>query len=496
MMRWNDLLAGLEQAKLRYDRHGAANPEIHAITDDSRQVAPGSVFVAYKGVAVDGHRFIPDALRRGAAAIVVERPSADPAGAPSIVVNSGREALAWLCAAWRGFPGRALRVVGVTGTDGKTTTCNLAYAILTAAKRRTGMISTVNAVIGDRAMETGLHTTTPDADETQDYLAQMRDAGLTDCVLEVTSHALAHHRVDGIPFAVAAVTNITHEHLDLHGTREAYRAAKGRLFEMAATAVLNVDDPFSYDYLRGLIRDRRVLSYSRAEPADIRAVGIQHAADGLHLDVDTPAGRLSLTSRLIGDYNVSNILAAVGIGVALGVPGEAIASGVAAMQGVPGRMERIDAGQPYLAVVDFAHTPNALASCLRALKAITPGRLIVVFGCAGERDREKRPLMGRAAAEGADVVVLTAEDPRRESLEAILDAVEAGARAAESRAILTRVPDRGEALAHACKIARPGDTVVACGKGHEQSMCFGVTERPWDDRVALRAAIEAALGAT
>lgn len=491
MMRWNDLLAGLEQANLRYDRRGAANPEIHAITDDSRQVTPGSIFVAYKGVAVDGHRFIPDAQRRGAAAIVVERPPTDPVDAPSIVVDSGREALAWLCAAWRGFPGRALRVAGVTGTDGKTTTCNLAYAILTAAQRRTGMISTVNAVIGDRAMETGLHTTTPDADETQDYLAQMRDAGLTDCVLEVTSHALAHYRVDGIPFAVAAVTNITHEHLDLHGTREAYRAAKGRLFEMAETVVLNADDPFSYDYLRALARDRRILTYSRAEPADIRAVGIQHAADGLHLDVDTPAGRLGLTSRLIGDYNVSNILAGVGIGVALGVPGEAIASGVAAMQGVPGRMERIDAGQPYLAVVDFAHTPNALASCLRALKAITPGRLIVVFGCAGERDREKRPLMGRAAAEGADIVVLTAEDPRRESLEAILDAVEAGARAAKTSALITRVPDRGEALSHACAIARPGDTVVACGKGHEQSMCFGVTERPWDDRIALRAAIEA-----
>ena len=492
MMRWNDLLAALDQANLRYARHGAANPEILAITDDSRQVTPGAVFVAYKGVAVDGHRFIPDALRRGAAAIVVERPSADPADAPSIVVTSGREALAWLCAAWRGFPGRALRVVGVTGTDGKTTTCNLAYAILTAAQRRTGMISTVNAVIGDRAMETGLHTTTPDADETQDYLAQMRDAGLTDCVLEVTSHALAHHRVDGIPFAVAAVTNITHEHLDLHGTREAYRAAKGRLFEMAETAVLNADDPFSFEYLRALTRGRRALTYSRGKPADITAAEIQHAADGLHLAVDTPAGRFSLSSRLIGDYNVSNILAAVGIGVALGVPRAAIASGVAAMQGVPGRMERIDAGQPYLAVVDFAHTPNALASCLQALKAITPGRLIVVFGCAGERDREKRPLMGRAAAEGADVVVLTAEDPRRESLDAILDAVEAGARAAASRAILIRVPDRGEALRHACQLARPGDTVVACGKGHEQSMCFGVTERPWDDRVALRAAIAAA----
>jgi len=492
MMLWNDLLATLDQTDLRYARHGAANPAILAITDDSRQVAPGSVFVAYKGVAVDGHRFVPDALRRGAVAIVVESAPPDSLDAPAIVVDSGREALAWLSAAWRGFPGRALRVAGVTGTDGKTTTCNLAYAILTAARRRTGMISTVNAVIGDRAMETGLHTTTPDADETQAYLAQMRDAGLTDCVLEVTSHALAHHRVDGIPFAVAAVTNITHEHLDLHGTREAYRAAKGRLFEMADAVVLNADDPFSFEYLRARARGRRMLTYSRGVPADITAVNIQHAADGLRLAVDTPAGRLSLTSRLIGAYNVSNILAAVGIGVALGVPREAIESGVLAMQGVPGRMERIVAGQPYLAVVDFAHTPNALVSCLKALKAITPGRLIVVFGCAGERDREKRPLMGRAAAVGADVVVLTAEDPRRESIEDILDTVEAGARSAKSGATITRVPDRGEALKHACRIARPGDTVVACGKGHEQSMCFGVTERPWDDRVALRAAIASA----
>lgn len=492
-MRWNELLTSLDLAGVRYVRHGAENPEIRSITDDSRRVSPGAVFVAYKGVAVDGHRFIADSLRRGAVAVVVENASADPADTPSIGVGNGRQALAWLSAAWHGYPGRSISVVGVTGTDGKTTTSNLTFAILQAAGLKAGMISTVNAIIGDKALDTGLHTTTPDADETQGYLAQMRGAGLTHCVLEVTSHALAHYRVDGIPFAVAAITNITQDHIDLHGTREAYRAAKGRLFEMAATAVLNADDPYSFDYLRGLTRGRRTVVYSRSPGADISAIDTYHGADGLRIKARTPIGDLELKSALIGDYNVSNILAAAGIAIGLGISRPAIEAGVAALGGVPGRMERIDAGQPYLAVVDFAHTANALSECLRALRDITPGRLIVVFGCAGERDAHKRPFMGRAAAELADVALLTAEDPRRESLEAILDQVEAGARGARSKARIERIPDRGDAIGQACALARPGDTVVACGKGHEQSMCFGVTERPWDDRAAMRQSILASM---
>ncbi len=465
---------------------------IAGITDDSRQVQPGFVFVAYRGVASDGHKYIPQAIQRGAAVVVCEEvpASAKDSSARNLITSNGRAAFAWLCAAWHGFPSRNMTVIGVTGTDGKTSTSNILFNILKAAGKKTGMISTVNAVIGERTLDTGLHTTTPDADEIQDYLAQMRDAGMTHCVLEVTSHGLAHHRVDGCAFDFAIVTNITHEHLDLHGTYEAYRAAKGRLFEMAQQQViLNADDAFSFEYLKG-IAHAPITTYSRTAhaQADVTAANVQFLPDAMTFIAHTPAGPISIRSALIGDFNVSNILAAVSTAVRLGISEEAIAAGVAQLKGVPGRMERITVGQPFLAVVDFAHTPNALDNCLQTLRRITAGKLIAVFGCAGERDVAKRPLMGRIAVERADIVVITAEDPRRESLDAIMDQVEAGAREAHSRAEIIRIADRGEAIQHACRIAQPGDTVVTCGKGHEQSMCFGTTERPWDDRVAMREA--------
>jgi UDP-N-acetylmuramoyl-L-alanyl-D-glutamate--2,6-diaminopimelate ligase len=479
---------------------------VSGVIDDNRKVQAGYIFVAYPGVAVDGHKFIPDAIRRGAVAAVVEHPQAG-LNVPQIIVPNGRQALAYLCAAWYGFPTRSLTLVGITGTDGKTTTTNLLYSILRSAGIHTGMISTVNAVIGEQTLDTGLHTTTPDADEVQHYLAQMRDAGMTHCILEVTSHSLAQYRVDGIDVDVAVVTNVTHEHLDLHGSYEAYRAAKGRLFEMlsqpvaaerhkprlARTSVLNGDDVFSFDYLRSIPAERRLIY--RLEPVtrerhdqSVRLLRVTHEPAGMRLWVGTPRGELELWSKLIGNYNISNILAAVSAAIALDVPGEAICNGVRTFQGVPGRMERIDLGQPFTAIVDFAHTPNALDQLLRALRPITPGKLIVVFGCAGERDVQKRPMMGRVAGETADVVVLTAEDPRREKLETILDQIEAGITA--SRAVVQRAPDRAEAIRLACSQAQPGDTVVSCGKGHEQSMCFGTTETPWDDRVAMREAIK------
>ena len=484
---------------------------VTGVSDDSRRVQTGYVFVAYPGVAMDGHRFIADAVSRGAAAVVCERPQAG-LGVPQIVVPNGRQAFAYLCAAWHDFPGRSMVMVGVTGTDGKTTTTNLIYSMLRAAGINAGMISTVNAVIGERVLDTGLHTTTPDADEVQGYLAQMRDAGMTHCVLEVTSHGLAQYRVDGIDFDIAVVTNITHEHLDLHGSYEAYRAAKVRLFQfigqprqsglsaakslISPTAILNADDPFSYDYLR-TIPVQEQLIYSR-HPGTEHAVHVlsqRYAPDGMYVRLATPRGEIELRSPLIGDFNISNLMAAVCAALVAGLPTASIAQGASAFVGVSGRMERIDEGQPYTAIVDFAHTPNALEQALRAVRAITSGRLIVVFGCAGERDVQKRPMMGRVAAENADVVVMTAEDPRRESLDAILDQMIAGvAASANPHVDLHRVPDRAEAIRVACRLARPGDTVMSCGKGHEQSMCFGTVETPWDDRVAMRAAIKAISG--
>ena len=522
-MRLSQLTAALPSLESR----PAADPEITLVTDDSRQVAPGALFVAYRGVSVDGHRFIPDAVARGAAAVVGER--GDLTGfqnlagldVPYLHVRSGREAFAYLHAAWNGFPARRLVMIGVTGTDGKTTTTSLIYSILRAAGVRVGMISTVNAVLGDDALDTGLHVTTPDADEVQRYLRRMVDAGLTHCVLEVTSHGLEHHRVDACEFDVAVVTNITHEHLDLHGSLQGYRAAKARLFESLAaaydkgvpkTAVLNFDDS-SYDYLRPRIRGR-ALAYRIAHHGDaqarqtdrekalspspdrmIQAAGVIYEPDAIRFVAHDDGFSVPIEMSLTGEHNVSNCLAAIAATAgALGVDAGAAARGVAGLKSVPGRMERVDEGQAFIAVVDFAHTPNALDKVIAAARTMTKGQVIVAFGSAGLRDREKRRMMGEVAGRCADKIVITAEDPRTESLDAILDAT-ARAVAAQGRAEgvdFWRVPDRGEAIAFACSLARRGDVVMACGKGHEQSMCFGETEYPWDDREAMRAALRGA----
>jgi UDP-N-acetylmuramoyl-L-alanyl-D-glutamate--2,6-diaminopimelate ligase len=480
--------------------------DVGGIAADSRRVRPGDLFVAVPGVSVDGHRFIAQAVEEGAVAVVGERAPQELTGLPwgaftYVRVPDAREAWGWLCAAWRDFPARKMTLVGVTGSEGKTTTVALVYSILRAAALNAGMVSTVSARVGGEEMDTGLHTTTPDAPDLQRYLAQMVASGATHAVLEVTSHGLAQRRVAGCDFDVAAITNITHEHLDFHGTLEAYREAKARLFEglsrsfrkpgIPKVAVLNRDDE-SYRTLSLIPADRQI-AYALAAGADVTAHDIRCTPDATRFTLGTPAGETPVETALIGNYNVSNILAAASVGAALGISPEAIAAGIAAVREVPGRMERIDEGQDFLAIVDFAHTPNSLQKALEAARTLAGvgGRVIVVFGCAGLRDREKRPLMGRIAAELADLVVITAEDPRTESLEALIAASAEAAIATGKRegVNLWRVPDRGEALLLACRQARVGDVVIACGKGHEQSMCFGVVEYPWDDREALRRAL-------
>jgi UDP-N-acetylmuramoyl-L-alanyl-D-glutamate--2,6-diaminopimelate ligase len=499
-------LAELVKALPRVIGFSGGDPDVAHITSDSRQVTPGALFVAYPGVAVDGHRFIDDAVQRGAAAVVGEHElivGRHPY--VGIQVPDAREALAYLSACWHGFPARNLVMIGVTGTDGKTTTTNLIHSILAAAGLNAGMISTVNAVIGGQSFDTGLHTTTPDAPDVQKYLAQMVEAGQTHCVLEATSHGLAQHRVDACDFDLGVVTNITHEHLDLHGSFEAYRAAKARLFEMVAntlpkpssfregipkTAVLNADDP-SYEFLRQIRADVE-LSYGMATCALVSTLEVAYKPDSMRFVAVTPAGRIPLQTKLVGQHNVLNILAAVSVGLALRLPVEAIQRGVAAFQGVPGRWERIDEGQGFSAIVDFAHTPNALEKVLQAVRRMTTGQVIVVFGSAGLRDVEKRGLMGHVAGRLADKIVVTAEDPRTESLDDIMAAIAEGALAEGKREgqDFWRIGDRAEAIRLAVKLARSGDVVMACGKGHEQSMCFGTTEYPWDDRQAMRAALQ------
>ncbi len=498
----SELLAALPRC-VELPRHAVT---VTGISDDSRQVRAGMLFVAVPGVAVDGQRFIPQALEAGAGVIVGERSAEElplPPDFPYVQVPDAREALGWLHAVWHGFPSRKMTLVGVTGTDGKTTTTNLLYAMLEVAGYDVGMISTVNARIGERTCDTGLHTTTPPSGEVQRYLAEMVAAGMTHTVLEVTSHGLAQRRLAGCDFDVAVLTNITHEHLDYHGTLAAYREAKESLFQgllksyrkpdAPKVAVFNADDPGSYAYLRSIPVQRQVVYGLESGAADVTAQDIRFSPAGLHFTLDSPWGRADIRSALVGAFNVSNILAAASAALALGVTPEMAAEAVAAFQGVPGRMERIDAGQPFTAIVDFAHTPNALRRALKTVRqvAAATGRVIVVFGCAGLRDREKRRLMGEVAAECADLTVITAEDPRTESLAAIMaetaDALRAGGR--REVADFWRVPDRGAAILHAVSLARPGDVVIACGKGHEQSMCFGVQEYPWDDRRAMRRAL-------
>lgn len=497
------LVAGISAA-------GASElPEIAvtSVTEDSRQVTPDGIFVAVQGGNLDGHRFINDAVARGAAAVVGTYPMPD-LPVPYIQVTDSRQVLGYLSAAFYGNPSQDMVLIGVTGTDGKTTTSNLIYHILLAAGYPAGVISTVNAVIGNEVVDTGFHVTTPTAPEVQRFLARMTVAGLTHVVLETTSHGLAQHRVTGCAYDIAVLTNITHEHLDEHVSFEKYRDAKAMLFTglekrapkpngIEPLAVLNRDDP-SYTYLSERVTVRQV-SYSLQSGADVWAESVEHTPGGLRFVVCGPWFQIPLECRLIGSYNVSNCLAAVAATVVgLGVDPEAVRRGIASLAGVPGRMEAIDMGQPFLAVVDFAHTPNALKQALAAAHTMTSGRVIAVFGSAGLRDREKRRMMAEIAAELADFSILTAEDPRTEPLEGILSEMAAGAQArggVEGKNYCC-VPDRGEAIRRAVCMANPGDLVITCGKGHEQSMCFGTQEYPWDDRTALRAALAERLHVT
>jgi UDP-N-acetylmuramoyl-L-alanyl-D-glutamate--2,6-diaminopimelate ligase len=478
---------------------------ILGVTGDSRQVTPGSLFVAIPGGTFDGHQFIPQAVQRGALAVVGERPDL-PVPLPYLVVPDARLALAYLSAYHHRFPARRMTMIGVTGTDGKTTTTNLIYHILAAAGIRAGMISTVNAVLGERVTDTGLHVTTPDAPAVQGYLSEMVQAGLTHCVLEATSHGLAQHRVSACDFDVAVVTNITHEHLDYHGSYSAYRAAKAMLFESLSSAVrkagqpkvavLNADDS-SFDHLRSIPADRQI-TYSLSGPADLTAQNLSLRPDGICFDLVTGGDSLPIRSELVGKYNVSNILAASGAALALGLSPQVIQQGVAQLQGIPGRMELIRGNQDFTVMVDFAHTPNSLQRAIEAGRDIIgpEGRIITVFGSAGLRDVAKRHAMAQTSFRYADLTMLTAEDPRTESLEAILADMAAGCAAAggvEGETFF-RLPDRLQAIYFALTKARPGDLVLICGKGHEQSMCFGDTEYPWDDREAARKALAALLG--
>jgi len=489
------------------------NPDttpIRNITADSRVVKPGDLFIATKGHHVNAHKFIPQAINKGAVAAVGSEPITEWQGenieVPYIQVENSRVALAYLAAGMRDNPAHKLCVIGVTGTDGKTTTCNLLYNILKNAGVRTGMISTVNAIIGNDILDTGYHVTTPDALDIQHYLSMMVAAGITHVVLETTSHGWAQHRVDACEFDVGILTNITHEHIDEHGNFENYRATKARLFQSLTLtgqkphgnprlAVLNKDDD-SFELFKSTVADR-VKTYGLQSTADVTAENIVFNPGGVRFDAKGPDWYVPVTSVLLGEFNVLNILAAMTSAVyGLGCDPQLASEGISTLKGIPGRMESIDLGQDFTAMVDFAHTPNALHRALQTARTLTGRRIIVIFGSAGLRDREKRRLMAGVASKLADYTVLTAEDPRIESVEDILAemASEMETRGDQEGETFWQIPDRGDAIRFGIRLAKPGDVVIACGKGHEQSMCFGEVEYPWDDRIAMTTALSEYLG--
>jgi UDP-N-acetylmuramyl-tripeptide synthetase len=490
-------------ARLAGARIVAGQPgDVTDVCYDSRRVGPGALFVAVPGFETDGHRFLEDAIARGASALLVQADHESlwgplaARGVAVVAVPDTRVALAQAAAAFYGEPTRRLGVVGVTGTDGKTTTVHLIAHLLESAGRRAGFMSSVAFRSSGEAALNKTHMTTLEAPEIQQRLAEMVEAGSRYAVLEASSHGLALHRLDECAFDVAVFTTLSSDHLDFHRTQEEYRAAKGRLFQMldespakegiAKAAVLNADDPAS-GYFRSLTKAPAV-TYGFESAADVRAAEIRATSDGTRFELRTKDRRVGVETRLHGVYNVYNSLAAVAIGVSQGYDLDALANGLREFRGVPGRMEFIDAGQAFRVVADFASTPAALRRVLEALRPLTERRLIVVFGCAGERDPGRRDGMGRAAGELADFAVLTNEDPRREDPDAIIEAIATALRATgrEEGRDFVRVPDRREAIRRAFQYAEAGDTVLLAGKGTEPAIVIGTEDVPWDECAVAR----------
>ena len=463
------LLAALE---VRAVLHGRDGVEVADLAHDSRRVLPGSLFVCVPGARADGHDHAVAAVAAGAVAVVCER-SVD-VDVPQALVGDARAAMAPLADRFFGEPTSTLRVAGVTGTNGKTTTAYLTRAILEAAGISCGLLGTIEQVVGGVAEP--VERTTPEAIDLQRTFRRMLDAGDRACAMEVSSHALALHRVDGVRFAAAAFTNLSQDHLDFHGSMEEYFAAKARLFDGRCPTATNAADAYG---------SRLQATISYGDPtAQIRADDLRLEPGGSWFRLVTPAGEVPVQTPLRGAFNVANVLAAASLAHLMDVPLQVIAAGIESVSGVPGRLEPVEAGQPFTVLVDYAHTPAALATVLATARAITRGRLIVVFGCGGDRDRAKRPLMGEVAARLADDVVVTSDNPRAEDPDAIIAEILAGI----GRPVMVE-PDRRTAIRTALARAGEADVVVIAGKGHEQGQETAGSTLPFDDRVVVLEAL-------
>lgn len=465
--------------------------EIVSVTDHSNRVTHGSLFVAIEGVSADGHAFIPEAIRRGAVAVVgSKRRPPEATSVFYIQVAQTRRVLARLLHAFHDFPMRGMLIIGVTGTNGKSTTAYLIKSIFAAAGRRPGLIGTIEHHYGsgcDMAAQT-----TPHPAILVEYAAEMRRAGIDALAMEVSSHALVHDRVEWVPFRAAVLTNITHDHFDFHGTREAYIEAKWRLFgdflarSSDGVAVFNLDDPVGAQFHQRY--QGPALTYGSDPSADVRAQDVESDRSGLRLLIEAAGNRWPVRSRLCGDYNVANLLAAVGAGLAADLPPEAIAAGVENLAGVPGRFERVATEAPFDIYIDFAHTPDALDHVLGSARRLAgDGRLICIFGAGGDRDPTKREPMGAAVAHHADRAIIAKDNSRHEDPRRIAAALASGIeRDPASRCRYDIILDRGEAIRTALSEAQPGDLVFIAGKGHELYEYEGGEVKPWDDRKVIR----------
>lgn len=494
MVRLLALIEGTEYQILR----GSLDVEVRGIAYDSRQTKPGDLFVCIRGFTRDGHDFLPAAWAAGAVAALVERrdiPESALQGGPVVKVGDSRKGLALAASRFYDHPSRTLTLVGVTGTNGKTTTTYLIESVLRRAGHRVGLIGTIAYRFGE--IEIDAARTTPEASDLQFLLNRMVGLGADSAVIEVSSHALALHRVDGCEFDVAVFTNLTQDHLDFHGTMEAYRRTKLSLFEglgvgttksTEKAAVINLDDPAA-DLFIEAARVRRY-TYSLEQPADLSAADIRIGLDGIRCRLQTPRGTTEIRSPLPGRYNLSNILAAAATGLHLGASLSEVAEGVSELPHVPGRCERVDEGQGFGVMVDYAHTPDALQRVLHMARECCPGRLIVIVGCGGDRDRGKRPLMGEAAVRLADFTVITSDNPRSEDPHRIIREIEDGAKKVwgqGKRYVI--ISDRAMAIREALSLAQQGDMVVIAGKGHETYQILSDRTIPFDDRQVAREAL-------
>jgi len=490
-----ELLASLKGHVEILEQRGKLDQPVTAVTDDSRAVRAGSLFLAVKGERVDGHAYVPQAVQAGAAAIVSQA-AVDTGTVAYVRVRDSRKAVGLIGSRFYGDPSAQLTMVGVTGTNGKTTTTYLCKALLEGIGRTVGLFGTVAYQIGNETIPAS-HTT-PGALELQGLLAKMRDAQLNTVVMEVSSHALAMDRTAGCEYDAAVFTNLTQDHLDYHKTMEEYFQAKLKLFtelgggtKTGQRAIVNMDDPRGAQITAACRVP--VWGYAVKGKADLKAEQVRLSMNGTTFTAATPAGSFVVESRLVGEHNVYNLLGAIGVALHAGASGEQVRAAVASVTNVPGRFERVSAGQDFTVVVDYAHTEDALLRLLTAAHALKTNRIITVFGCGGDRDRGKRPKMGRAAVEHSDIVVLTSDNPRTEDPMAILREVEVGVREALQRRTQVEyhlVADRREAIAKAVRLARPGDIVLIAGKGHEDYQIIGTKKFHFDDREVAREAIQ------